>query len=49
LQCPTILSIQIIISIVFDFGNKPEKMQPGTRIVFGKLDFITDRFGDLRL
>ena len=35
--------------IVFDFSNEPEKMEPGTRIVFGKLDFIVDRFGDLRL
>jgi hypothetical protein len=35
--------------IVFDFGDEPEKMQPGMRIVFGKLDFIVDRFGDLRL
>jgi hypothetical protein len=35
--------------IAFDFGDKPEKMQSGTRIIFGKLDFITDRFGDLRL
>jgi hypothetical protein len=35
--------------IVFDFSDEPEKIWPGTRIIFGKLDFITDRFGDLRL
>jgi hypothetical protein len=35
--------------IVFDFGDEPEKMQLGTRIVFGKLDFISNRFRDLRL
>ena len=35
--------------IVFDFGDEPEKMQMGTRIIFGKLDFIADRFGDQRL
>jgi hypothetical protein len=34
---------------VFDFDDEPEKMRPGTRIVFGKLNFITNRFGDLRL
>jgi hypothetical protein len=34
--------------IIFDFGDEPEKMQPGTRIIFNKLDFIADRFGDLR-
>ena len=35
--------------IVFNFGDEPEKMQPDMRIVFGKLDFIANRFGDLRL
>ena len=35
--------------IVFDSSDEPEKMQPGTRIVFSQLDFIADRFGDLRL
>jgi hypothetical protein len=35
--------------IVFDFGDELEKMQLGTWIVFGKLDFIVDRFGDLCL
>ena len=35
--------------IVFDFGDELEKMQPGMRIVFGKFDFITDQFGNLRL
>ena len=35
--------------IVFDLGDEPKKMQPGTRFVFGKLDFIADLFGDLRL
>jgi hypothetical protein len=35
--------------IVFDFGVEPEKMQLGTKIVFSKLDFIADQFGDLRL
>jgi hypothetical protein len=35
--------------IVFDFGDEPEKMQPGMRIVFGNLDFIAEQFGDLRL
>jgi hypothetical protein len=35
--------------IIFDFINEPKKMQPGTRIIFGKLDFIADRFRDLRL
>ena len=35
--------------IVFDFGDELEKMQPGTRIIFGKLDFIADQFRDLCL
>jgi hypothetical protein len=35
--------------IVFDFGDEPDKMQSGMRIVFVKLDFIVDRFGDLHL
>jgi hypothetical protein len=35
--------------IVFDFGDEPKKMQLGTRIVFGNLDFIANRFGDLCL
>jgi hypothetical protein len=35
--------------IVFNFGDKLEKMQPGKKITFSKLDFITDRFGDLHL
>ena len=35
--------------IVFDFSDELEKVQPGTRIVFGRLDFIANRFGDLRL
>ena len=35
--------------IVFDFGEELEKMQPSTRIVFGKLDFNADRFEDLHL
>ena len=34
--------------IIIDFGDEPEKMQPGTRIVFSKLDFIVDQFEDLR-
>ena len=35
--------------IIFDFGDELEKMQLGTRIVFSKLDFITNWFGDLHL
>jgi hypothetical protein len=35
--------------IVFNFGDEPTKMHPSTRIVFGKLDFITNRFRDLHL
>jgi hypothetical protein len=37
--------------IIFNFGklDKPEKMQLGEKITFGKLDFIADWFGDLRL
>ena len=35
--------------IVFDFSDEPEKMQPGTTIIFSKLDFNADRFEDLRL
>jgi len=35
--------------IIFDFCDEPENMQPGTRIVFGKIDFIADWFGDLRV
>jgi hypothetical protein len=35
--------------IVFNFDDELEKMQPSTRIIFGKLDFIADRFKDLRL
>ena len=35
--------------IVFNFSDELEKMQLGTRIAFGKLDFITERFRDLRL
>jgi hypothetical protein len=35
--------------IVFDFGDEPKKTQLGTRIVFGKLDFIANQFGDLCL
>ena len=35
--------------IIFDFDDEPRKMQPGRRIVFSKLDFIVDLFGDLRL
>ena len=37
------------IGIIFDLGDKLEKMQPSTRIVFSKLDFITNWFGDLHL
>jgi hypothetical protein len=35
--------------IIFNFGDEPTKMQPSTRIIFGKLDFITNRFRDLQL
>ena len=35
--------------ITFDFGDEPERMWPGMGIVFGKLDFIANRFGDLCL
>jgi hypothetical protein len=35
--------------IIFDFSDELEKMQLGTKIIFGKLDFITDRFRDLHL
>ena len=35
--------------IIFNFSDELEMMQSSTRIVFSKLDFITDRLGDLRL
>jgi hypothetical protein len=35
--------------IIFDFSDELERMWPGTRIIFGKLNFIVDRFGDLHL
>ena len=35
--------------IVFNFGDEPQKMHLGEKITFGKLDFIADQFGDLRL
>jgi hypothetical protein len=28
--------------IIFDFGYEPTNMQPGTRIIFSKLDFIAN-------
>jgi hypothetical protein len=28
--------------IVFDFDDEPKRMWLGTRIIFGKLNFITD-------
>ena len=34
---------------VFNFSDELEEEQPGKRITFGKLDFITDQFGDLCL
>jgi hypothetical protein len=37
------------LGIVFNFSDEPKKMQPDEKITFGKLDFIADRFGDLRL
>jgi hypothetical protein len=35
--------------IVFNFGDDPEKEQPGKKVTFGKLDCIADQFGDLCL
>jgi hypothetical protein len=35
--------------IIFDFGDELERMRPGTRITFGKFDFIANWFGDLCL
>jgi hypothetical protein len=35
--------------IVFNFGDHGDKMQPSEKITFGKLNFITDRLGNLRL
>ena len=35
--------------IIFNFIYEPEEEQSGKRITFGKLDFIADRFRDLRL
>jgi hypothetical protein len=35
--------------IVFKFGDELEEVQLGKRITFGKLDFITNQFGDLHL
>jgi len=34
--------------IIFNLGDEPEE-EPGKKITFGKLDFITDQFGDLCL
>jgi hypothetical protein len=35
--------------IVFNFGNELERMQPGEKITFGKLDFIANQLGNLCL
>jgi hypothetical protein len=35
--------------IILNFGDELEKMRPGKKITFGKLDFMTDWFRDLRL
>jgi hypothetical protein len=35
--------------IIFNFGDESEKMQPGKKILFGKLNFIADQLGNLRL
>jgi len=35
--------------IVFNFGDDEEKMQPGEKISFGKLDIIADQLGILHL
>jgi hypothetical protein len=34
---------------IFNLSDDTEKMQPGEKISFGKLDFITDQLGNLRL
>ena len=34
---------------IFNFGNETEKMQPGEKISFGKLDFIADQLENLHL
>ena len=35
--------------VIFNFGDELERVQLGKKIIFGKLDFITDQFGDLCL
>ena len=35
--------------IVFNFGDDEEKMQPGEKISFGKLDFIANQLENLHL
>ena len=35
--------------IIFNFGNDTEKMQPGEKISFGKLDFIANQLENLHL
>jgi hypothetical protein len=35
--------------IIFNFDDEPEKMQLGEKITFGRLDFITNQFGDQHL
>lgn len=35
--------------IIFKFGDHGDKMQPSEKITIGKLNFITDRLGNLRL
>ena len=35
--------------IIINIDDAAERMQPGEKITFGSLDFITDQFGDLHL
>jgi len=30
------------VGIIFDFGDEPERVWPGMRIIFERLDFIAD-------
>jgi hypothetical protein len=35
--------------IIINIDDATERMQPGEKITFSSLDFITDKFGDLHL